>query len=106
MWPFDPIGRSSQVKATIMKMNRAQAEKWAKTRQMGRNRFVWTFGVALWGLTTGVWWSVAMAFDKGWNELPMFLILGLIGFPIGGYFFGQWMWKTSERNFRDDNQSA
>lgn len=33
-----------------MGMTQKQREKWAKTRQMGRTRFVWLTGVAGWGL--------------------------------------------------------
>jgi len=81
-----------------MRMTQKQLEKWAKTRQMGRSRYVWLLGVGFWGLTVGVTWAVSMAFDKGWNQLPQFLILGLIVFPMCGYFVGQWLWKTSEGN--------
>lgn len=89
-----------------MKMTQKQCEKWAKIRQMGRRRYVWLFGVAGWGLTTAVFWSVLMAYLKGWDQLPVFLILALIGFPIGGYFYGRLMWKWSEASFQRANPNG
>lgn len=89
-----------------MRMTRKQLEKWSKTRQMGRSRYVWRFWVLGWGIGTGVLWSILMAFDKGWNQLPMFLGLGLIDFPIAGYFLGKLMWKWSERSFEKVNQAV
>ena len=88
-----------------MGMTHQQREKWAKTRQMGRARFVWLIGVAGWGLPTGILWSIMMAFMQGWSKLPLYLVLAVIGFPIGGYFFGQRIWKKGEENFRQANQS-
>jgi hypothetical protein len=89
-----------------MRMSQKNLEKWAKIRQTGRSRFVWLYCVVGWGLTTGAVWAVLMAFEKGWPELPMFLILGLIGFPIGGFFLGRWMWKRNERDFNNASQNA
>jgi hypothetical protein len=43
-----------------MAMSPKQLKKWAKTRQMGRARYIWLYGVLGWGLMTGVSWSVAM----------------------------------------------
>ena len=45
-----------------MKMTEKQRERWAKTRQMGRVRFVWSAGVLGWGVTTAVTWSRFMAY--------------------------------------------
>jgi hypothetical protein len=89
-----------------MRMTQKNLEKWAKTRQMGRSRFVrlyWTLG---WGLTTGAVWGVLMGFEEGWTQLPIFLILGLIGFPIGGCFLGRWMWTLNERSFKNASQNT
>jgi hypothetical protein len=61
-----------------MRITRKQLEKWSNTRQMGRSPYVRLFRVTGWGLTTGVPWSLWMAFTKGWAQLPTFLVLGLM----------------------------
>lgn len=59
----------------------------------GRTRFILTRGVLGWGLTTGVLWSILMTFAmEGWS-LWATLPLALIVFPIGGYFWGAFMWR-------------
>ena len=84
-----------------MGMNPKQVERWARIRQMGRTRYIWLHGVLGWGLTVGVVWAVIMAASRGWDRLPILLALAVIGFPIGGYFFGVVTWKTSEKQFAE-----
>jgi hypothetical protein len=87
-----------------MGVTQKQLEKWAKTRQMGRARYVWRYGVLGWGLATGVLWSICRGFLRGGDQLPVLLVLALIIFPIGGYFFGQWTWKKGEENFQQGSK--
>jgi hypothetical protein len=89
-----------------MRMTWRHREKWSKIRQMGHSRYVRLFWVIGWGLGTGVLWSIFMALTKGWDQLPLFLVLGLIGFPLGGHFLGQMMWKINERTFERADQNA
>ena len=65
---------------------------------MGRTRYIWLVGVLGWGVATGSMWAVAMAAMQGWDRLPVLLAIALVGFPIGGYFFGAWVWKASSRS--------
>jgi hypothetical protein len=81
-------------------MNQRQMEKWAVTRAKGRRRYIWLFGVAFWGLFTGILWSVAMGALEGWDHLPILLPLALILFPVGGYFVGAWTWNRAEDEFQ------
>jgi hypothetical protein len=83
-----------------MKMGQKQLASWAKTRQKGRTRYIWLYGVAGWGLATGVFWAVAMAAWQGWDRLPLLLPLALVAFPIGGFFFGRRMWNVFEEQFQ------
>jgi hypothetical protein len=57
-----------------------------------------------WGITTGVLWSLWMSFRQ-WDRLPLNLVLAMILFPIGGYFFGKWTWNKSESGFQQANQN-
>jgi hypothetical protein len=83
-----------------MKMTDDQLARWEKTRKMGRTRYVWLVGVPGWGVAVGSTWAVAMAAMQGWDRLPTLLALALVGFPIGGYFFGAWVWKASESQYQ------
>jgi len=66
---------------------------------MGRSRFVWRYGVLLWGLSTGIVWAIVMTFSNGGSEpfsFGRFMILlagGVSLFPVGGYFWGRVMWR-------------
>ncbi len=103
MWQSNPKAIAGE---NTTRMNDKQLEMWAKTRQAGRQRFVWIFGVATWGILTGLMWSIFMAWSKGWEQWPIFLGFGLIGFPIGGYFWGQWMWKAQENAYLRGNHNV
>lgn len=84
----------------VMAMNAKQLERWANIRRGGRTRYIWVQGVLGWGLSMGIFWPLAMAFVQGWDRLPIMLPLALIGFPIGGYFFGAWTWRVSEAQYQ------
>ena len=75
-------------------------ERWAKIRAKGRTRFIWFNGVLIWGVMTGILWAVVMAAWQDWSRLPRFLGFALVGFPIGGYFFGLLTWSFSEKRFQ------
>ena len=83
-----------------MVLNEKQLAQWAKTRRMGRSRFIWRVGVLYWGIITGTVWSIVMGAMQGWDQFPILLCLALIGFPIGGYFFGVWVWKLNESAYQ------
>jgi hypothetical protein len=58
------------------------------------------YGVALWGLATGVIWALGMSALQGWQRLPFYLPFALIGFPVGGYFFGARIWTKTEQEYQ------
>ncbi len=79
-----------------MKMNVKQKERWARLREMGRRRYIWIHGVLGWGVSVAIAWSVSIAWDEGWDRLPILLPIALVLFPFGGYFFGAIMWRMME----------
>lgn len=83
-----------------MRSHRDQLAKWRETRELGRSHYVQRFWVVGWGQATAVLWACLMAYIEGWHRLPLFLALGLIGFPLGGYLVGRYMWALAERNYR------
>jgi hypothetical protein len=84
-----------------MKMTPRQVESWSRTRAKGRTRFVWLTGVVSWGLLVAIFWSVAMASFQGWDRFPRRLGIALILFPIGGYWFGSYVWRKSEEQYEE-----
>jgi hypothetical protein len=83
-----------------MAMSEKQREKWAKTREMGRTKFVLLHGVLGWGVSVAVGWSVAMTAMNGkWDQFPLTFLIAIIGFPIGGYVVGRVMWAQQEKEF-------
>lgn len=81
-------------------MTQRQLERWKVTRAKGRGRYIWLTGVLVWGVATGVLWSVTMSAIKGWSQFPIFLPIALIVYPIGGYYFGSWTWKKAEDDYQ------
>lgn len=70
-----------------------QEQRLERILALGRTRFILVRGVLGWGATTAVVWSLLMGlFMEGWSlwgTLPTALVL----FPIGGYFWGAFMWR-------------
>lgn len=90
-----------------MRMSPKQIRRWAKTRQMGRTRFVWLIGVLGWGLISGLCFPLVIAVVgsaypvvPGWERYPVNLAMSLLLFPIGGYFFGVCTWWVTEREYQ------
>jgi hypothetical protein len=81
-------------------MNEKQAARWESIRSKGRGRYIVVYGVLLWGLLTGFFWALAMSAVQGWDRFWLLLPIALIGFPIGGYFFGAMTWKKTEENYQ------
>jgi len=80
-------------------VNEQQAARWAATRAKGRTCFIWIYGVVLYGLAAAVSWSITMSALQGWDQIFIYLPIALVVFPIGGYFFGVWVWKKSEAEY-------
>ena len=74
-------------------------EKWARIREKGKQRFVLVYGVLGWGVSTGLLWSLLMAFiepsENVWGKLAIAMII----FPIAGIAFGHLTWNKSEKGF-------
>ena len=76
-----------------MKPDEKQIAQWHRVYKQGRSRFIWVRGVLGWGVPTAIVWSAIMAWSEGWTKFLQLLPIALITFPIGGYFWGAWMWK-------------
>jgi hypothetical protein len=83
-------------------MNDKQFGYWPKTREMGRGRYTLIYGVLMWGIATGIGWAIVMAAMQGWDRLPFLLVGALILFPIGGIFWGRYMWRMMEARYQKE----
>ncbi|WP_246079285.1 hypothetical protein [Paenibacillus piri] len=81
------------------KMTEQQADKWRKTRTMGKGKYVMYFGVLTWGiilaaLFTGMEWLTQQSFTLSW----MYIRLAVFG--ILGFFIANFRWDARERLFQ------
>jgi hypothetical protein len=68
-------------------------------REKGKRHFVWFQGVLMWGIITGIMWSVAMAYYSPSEHIYIRPIIALIIFPISGYFGSKWTWNKNEQKY-------
>jgi hypothetical protein len=73
------------------------SETWAKSRALGRGRFVLLYGVLGWGIPTAILFVLIRCYQDGWNSFLFHLISALVLFPLGGILVGHSMWKRLER---------
>ena len=73
-------------------------QKWTKTRQMGRWRFVFLRGAIGWGVPIALVWSAVMA-RHGSTTFFGWLQIALVIFPIGGLVWGLVMWRVNEKRY-------
>ncbi|TKB03725.1 hypothetical protein E5672_06465 [Alteromonas portus] len=74
-------------------------DKWAKTREKGKQRFVLVNGVLGWGIPTAILWAVLMEFIEPLENIWVRPIIALIIFPIAGIAFGHLTWNRSEKTY-------
>ena len=87
-----------------MTTKQSRIAKWEKIREKGKNQFIIKFGVIGWGIPTAILWGITMFFvtsgPKTFLKFVIWVGVALIVFPIGGYFWGLWMWWWSERWYK------
>lgn len=81
-------------------MNEAQAAKWREMRKKGKGRYVFLFGVLLWGIVltilfTAVQWLTQHTFTKEWLYIRLFV------FACIGFFIANFRWDAKEIKFLD-----
>jgi hypothetical protein len=76
--------------------NREQHGEKNNVGQMSRKRFIMVYGVLSWGLLTAIAWSLVTS-KLNMAEFLGVLPIALVVFPIGGYFFGAFMWAFTQR---------
>ena len=80
-------------------MNRKQIQRWKGIREKGAKRFVLTHGVFGWGIPMFI--TMTFLVNKV-SLIDTSKILSSIGiWAIGGICFGIYMWKWSEKKYRE-----
>jgi hypothetical protein len=81
-------------------MTEKQLSKWKQTRSHGRGRYILLSGILGWGIPTAILFSLILCrFKPGIDQFILRLVISLVIFPIGGYFFGSAMWRLSEKRY-------
>jgi len=78
----------------------AQMKKWAETRKKGKWIFIFKFGVLNWGVVTAILFSLLMHLIDPEPKIWLRPLISLVVFPLGGIFFGLWLWWSSEKNYK------
>lgn len=86
-------------------MNAVQADKWRKTRTMGKGKYVMFFGVLAWGLSlaalfTAIEWLTQQTFTPFW----VYIRLGVMA--VVGFFIANFRWESREQKLRLIDQPA
>jgi uncharacterized membrane protein len=70
-----------------------RTERRARMIKRGRRSFTLRYGVLGWGVSTAILFSLYQGYSQGWDRLVYWLIVSLVIFPIGGWFWGVAMWR-------------
>ena len=79
-------------------MSQKKSEKLKALVKKGKWSYVFKHGVLGWGVPTAILWSTIMHFI---DSIPFTesIFLALVLFPIGGLFWGLFMWFFINREF-------
>ncbi len=80
-------------------MSQKAQERWQKDQQLGKSQYIVRYGVLFWGIPTGILWSIIMHFLQPQDTWYIRPIIAMIIFPLGGIWFGKWLWNTNVKNF-------
>ena len=82
------------------KMNKA-ITRWGRTRKIGKNKFIFLFGICLWGISSGLLAPLIGKLMFDWPiKIPNYII-SLTVFPMCGILFGHWLWTFNEASYKD-----
>jgi hypothetical protein len=81
-------------------------QRLGKIISKGKFNFVVWNGVVGWGLLTAVLYSLIQYFlNQGTS--PIQLLVSFVAFPIGGFFWGLWVWpRLVRKHLKEKNSDA
>ncbi|MFE5318988.1 hypothetical protein ACFQ88_09795 [Paenibacillus sp. NPDC056579] len=77
-------------------MNELQANKWRKTRGMGKGKYVMYFGVVAWGLSLTALFTATEWFSQQ-TVTTSWVYIRLVVFSIVGFFIANFRWEAREK---------
>lgn len=83
-------------------MKEKDKKYWKKIREKGKRHFILYRGIIGWGIPTGILYTIMIKGLKGVTigDILGKLIISIIVFPIGGYFWGLWVWNIQEKKYK------
>jgi len=72
-------------------------KNWIRVSKLGRNKYIFFFGVLGWGLPVAILFALDQGFFNDLSNTWPELILAFTIFPLGGIFWGYFMWKLLVR---------
>ena len=84
-----------------MRMNKKEIDRWEKVREKGRKNYIWRVGVTF-GLSIAFTLIIVVPLinRESYSEILVRLCIGVVTFPICGYFFGYFMWKYMDKKYQ------
>lgn len=87
-------------------MTDSDVHKAAQQTMLGRRQFVLRYGVLGWGLPTAFLFCLIQGFFYGREAFVAQLIPAFILFPIGGIFFGRYLWWMLAKKHAGTNSAS
>ncbi len=75
-------------------MNQKKLEKIIRACEIGKKKFVLKYGVIRWGGLMTLFYIIQGIINK--SDI-LEILIPLIVFPVGGYFFGLFAWSINQR---------
>jgi hypothetical protein len=86
-------------------MSAEQWDRWRVIRERGERAYILRYGVVYWGVSMAVLFSLAPILNIEFDHLWWFkVLLAWVLFPLGGYYYGRWMWKFMEQKYREERR--
>lgn len=87
--------------------DKAVIESWESYRKLGRNKYIFRYGIVSWGLVT---WLIYYAINLIVNMInpdwaipldnPFTIGMSIVFFAIGGLIFGIVLWNKNEKVYK------
>lgn len=86
-------------------------DKWEEIRAKGKKHYIWNYGVLRWGFSMFIAMTIAQSINLSVANLTLkkvlvIILVNLILFPIGGYFFALLTWRSCEKKFNKNKQNS
>jgi hypothetical protein len=86
-------------------------DKWEEIRAKGKNHYIWNYGVLRWGFFMFIAMTIAQSINLSKTDFTLkrvliIIVINLILFPIGGYFFGLLTWRSCEKKYNKNKQNS